>query len=339
MSQNPRPTDNHISATDPVSDVLESIRLRGAVFFLWEPRWPFATGVADGTAIAQQMFPHSDNVISYHIVTEGTCWGTVAGEEPVQLNAGDVLVLPRGDHYMISNEPRFPEDDDLEQSVRFFKMLRAGEIPPVIRNGGDGPGYSNLICGFLSCDMRPFNPLLATLPKILRVSAIEEPDDPLTPLIQFALSETRKSQGGERCLLMRLSETLFIEVIRRYLRSAHDDIPGWISGLRDPMVGKSLATLHARCQEHWTLEKLAGEVGISRSILVDRFGETVGDTPMNYLTQWRMQIAANLLRDGTEKMIAIAQNVGYDSEAAFSRAFKRVVGVSPSVWRKSKRAR
>ncbi len=337
MAENSTAAEAPFALADPVSDVLDSIRMRSAVFFLWEPRWPFGTAVADGEAIARQMFPHSDNVVSYHIVTEGNCWGCVAGEAPVQLYPGDVLVLPRGDRYMIASEPRFPDGDDLAASVEFFRMLRAGEIPPVISDGGPGPAYSQLICGFLSCDLRPFNPLLSTLPKILRVARRDDEDDPLSPLIRFALSETRQARGGERCLLGRLSETLFIEVVRRYLRDETARDTSWINGLRDPLVGRVLTLLHARHGERWTLEKLAAEAGASRTTLTGRFSELLGETPMNYLTRWRMQLAANRLRETNDKLIGIAVGAGYDSEAAFGRAFKRVVGVSPSAWRRGVR--
>lgn len=318
---------------DPLSDVLETIRLRGAVFFLWEPSWPYAMSVANGGKFASLVVPGSDQIISYHIVTEGPCWGAVHGEEPVRLETGDVLILPRGDAYVIASEPRSPMAEDEAASLEFFRMMAAGSIPPVVVDGGGGPGGNKLICGFLGCDMRPFNPLLGTLPRMIRIPAPEEDTDPLSSLIEFALTESRQGRGGERSLLRRLSELMFVEVLRRYLRSTPTDDSSWLVGLRDPVVGKALDLLHRRITERWTLEKLANEIGTSRSTLADRFSQSVGEPPMQYLTRWRMQAAARQLADSASKVQAVAQDVGYESEAAFSRAFKRVVGVTPKAWR------
>lgn len=317
---------------DPMSDVLEAVRLRGALFFLWEPSKPYGVGVADGKQLSRHIVPGTDSVISYHIVARGPCWATVVGEEPMRLDTGDILVLPHGDAYKIADTPQFPTAEDAASSIEFFSAMAAGEIPPVVGKDGGEPG-NKLICGFLGCNFRPFNPLLSSLPRMIRVSAPDAGTDPLTSLIDFALSETRQAQGGERCLLMRLSELMFIEVLRRYLRSSDRIETGWLAGLRDPITGRALDRLHRNLAEHWTLQTLAQSVGASRSTLAERFTSTVGIPPMQYLTQWRMQVAANLLLDKSTKIYAVAREVGYDSEAAFSRAFKRVAGVSPRRWR------
>lgn len=317
---------------DPLSEVLETIRLRGAVFFVWEPSWPYSTGVANGASFAPLVVPGADQIISYHIVTEGPCWGAVTGEKPVRLESGDILLLPRGDAYVIANEPRFPAAEDEAASVEFFRMMAAGEIPSVVVDGGGGPGGNKLICGFLGCDMHPFNPLLNTLPRIIRIPAPADANDPLSSLIDFALSESRQAQGGERSLLRRLSELMFVEVLRRYLRS-DSATSGWLSGLRDPLVGRALGVFHRHLDKPWTLKSLACEIGSSRSTLAERFTRIIGEPPMHYLTRWRMQAAAHRLADGETKVYAIAREMGYESEAAFSRAFKRVVGESPKEWR------
>lgn len=336
MAASEQQDDRQFSAPgDPLSDVLETIRLRGGVFFLWEPSWPYATGVANGAKFAPLVVPGADQIISYHIVTQGPCWGTVSGEEPVRLETGDILLLPRGDAYVIANEPRFPTAEDEATSVEFFRMMAAGEIPPVVVDGGGGPGGNKLICGFLGCDMRPFNPLLGTLPRMIRLPAPRDAD-PLAPLIDFALTESRQDRGGERSLLRRLSELMFVEVLRRYLRNAPDGGRGWLMGLRDPVVAKALNLLHRRIAHPWTLDSLASEVGTSRSTLAERFAQAVGEPPMQYLTRWRMQAAARQLADGVSKVYAVARDVGYESEAAFSRAFKREVGVTPKAWREQR---
>lgn len=320
-------------AGDPVSDVLDTVRLQGAVFFLWEPGWPYGTGVADGRMLSRHILPEADCIVSYHIVTKGPCWAAVPGESPVPLDTGDTLVLPRGDPYKIANTPQYPTPEDCRNSIDFFKTMSAGKIPLVVRDGGPGPENNKLICGFLGCNTGPYNPLLSTLPRMMRIRAPEGGNDPLSSLIDFALTESRQSRGGERCLLMRLSEVMFIEVLRRYLRSGPDYDSRWLAGLRDPLVGRVLALLHRDIAGTWTLRKLAESIGASRSTLAERFTEVIGLPPMQYLTRWRMHIAANRLRDTTVKVYAVANEVGYDSEEAFSRAFKRVVGVTPRQWR------
>lgn len=341
-----RPSENLDSASetqqqgdpvqDPMSDVLDTIRLRGAVFFLWEPSWPYGIGVVEGTILSRYLLPRTDTTVSFHIVTKGPCWGAVEGEEPIRLDTGDTLVLPRGDAYKIANEPLYPTAEDKASSIEFFQQMACGEHPSVIRGGGPGPKRSGLICGFLSADMRPFNPLLSTLPRIMRVPAPDDGQDPLSSLIAYALSESRKNQGGERCLLLRLSEVMFVEVLRRYLRNAPTSNSGWLDGLRDPIVGNALSLMHKHVSESWTIEKLANAIGTSRSTLSEKFTKLVGEPPMQYLTNWRIQIAANRLSDKSAKLFGIAHEIGYESESAFSRAFKRVTGQTPNQWRKQR---
>jgi len=324
---------NTAGAGDPISDVLETIRLRGAVFFLWEPRWPYATGVADGRRIGRHILPGSDLVISYHIVTEGPCWAAVPGETPLRLDTGDILVLPRGDAYKIASAPQYPTAAEEAASIEFFRLMAAGELPAVVADGGPGPRRNGLICGFLGCDLHPYNPVLSTLPAMIRVPPPAVGEDPLSLLIHFACSEARQNRGGERCLLARLSETLFVEVLRRYLRNLEGSGTGWLHGLRHPLVGRALRLLHGNLDHPWTLAELAREAGASRSTLSEKFNTIVGLPPMQYLLHWRMQIAASRLADGAAKVCAVAREVGYESESTFSRAFKRVVGRSPAAWR------
>jgi len=318
---------------DPVSDILETIRLQGAIFFLWEPGWPYGIGVADGESLSQHLLLESECIVSYHIVTRGPCWAAVNGESPIRLETGDTLVLPRGAAYKIASTPQYPTSEDIDTSIDFFKSMHGGEIPAVVTDGGPGPEKSNLICGFLGCNIGPFNPLLSTLPHMIRIPAPAGNNDPLSALIRVALSESRQSRGGERCLLLRLSEVMFVEVVRRFLRSDSDFGSGWVLGLRDPVVGRTIALLHRDISANWTLQSLARTVGASRSTLAERFSRIVGMPPMQYLTRWRMQVASLRLRDRHSKVHAIASEVGYDSEQAFSRAFKRVTGKTLGAWR------
>jgi AraC-like DNA-binding protein len=261
----------------------------------------------------------------------------VEGEEPARLESGDILLLPHGDAYAISDQPRAPSDTDIEPARQFFSLMAAGELPLIIEDGGGGPQQNQLVCGFLGCDRRPFNPLLDGLPRYIVLSRTAL-DAPINDLIDIVLRECRQPHAGSRCMMLRLGELLFIEVLRQYLHKDSDKNNAWMRGIADPLVVKSLSLLHGRIAETWTLEKLAGELGCSRSTFAEHFHRVMGVPPMQYLSDWRLQVAARLLRDRQDKILSIALGVGYDSEAAFSRAFKRVVGLSPSVFRRSDQA-
>ncbi|MCB1739000.1 MAG: AraC family transcriptional regulator [Gammaproteobacteria bacterium] len=332
-SEGPSPVEPVGAESDLLSNVLETVRLRGSLFFLWEPGWPFATSVPDGSQVAPLLIPDADQLASYHIVLEGPCWGAVSGEAPVRLESGDILLIPRGDPYVISSEPQAPDATQAAAITAFFRLLAVGELPPVVRNGGEGPRRNRLICGFLGCDMRPFNPLLGVLPRLLRLPATASDGTPLAAMLEFAVREARQGGDGGRCVLLRLSELMFVEVIRRYLRTLPAQQHGWLKGLSDPVVGRALSLMHGSVARAWSLDALAGAVGTSRTTLAERFTLLTGEPPMQYLTRWRMQVAARALSDGHKKVYAVAREVGYESEAAFSRAFKRIVGMTPARWR------
>ena len=324
------------SAIDPLADVLRRVKLSGALFFLIDAGAPWRVDVPQGNAFASVILPGAQHVISYHIVTRGSCWGGLNGEAPIALETGDILVIPHGDAYAMAITPNDPSQMDPATVLGFFRSMAAGELPFTIEEGGGGPGRLNLVCGFLGCDVRPFNPLLATLPRLLHVPRPTHSDtDMLGKLIDLTLAESRRPRAGSEAIRVRLSELMFVEVVRRYLDALPAGQNGWLAGLRDPMVGRALARLHERLAYPWTLEELAGAVGASRSTLAERFTHFVGQPPMQYLTQWRMQVAARLLADGAMKVSAVACEVGYASEAAFSRAFAKVAGSSPAHWRRA----
>ena len=319
---------------DPLSDVLRTVRLSGAVFFLVDATSPWVIEVPDGAALAPALPPRPQHVISYHVVTAGSCWGALPDGSAVRLEAGDVFVLPRGDAYVMSLERGQRGGPDRAEVLGFLGDMAAGRLPFLVREGGGGEGGVGLVCGFLGCDLRPFNPLLATLPRMLHIPAASGgPGDPLARMVQLALAEWRDPRAGGECARLRLSELMFVEVVRRQLAALPAADVGWLAALRDPLVGRALAHLHERPAHPWTLDELARESGASRSALAERFAERVGEPPMHYLARWRIQAAARLLADGSAKVSSVAAAVGYDSEAAFSRAFKKVAGVSPSAWR------
>ena len=330
------PSAGAAAGLDPLSDVLRTVRLTGALFFVWEPSFPFATSVPRGDRFARLLLPRAQQIVSYHVVVEGACWGGLVGQTPVRLRRGDVLLVPRGDAYVMASSEgacrRTALDEDA--AMEFFGAMACGELPFVVHEGGGGPDPVRVVCGFLGCDVRPFNPVVAALPALLRLDPADEPaGDRLRLLVDYALAEARQQAPGSGGILERLGELMFVEVIRRCVRQLEGAPPGWLAGLRDPLVGRCLGLMHQRPTAQWTLESLAAAVGSSRSGLAKRFAEQVGEPPIQYLTRWRLQMAANLLEDSSAKVATVADRVGYGSAAAFTRAFKRLVGVTPNEWR------
>jgi AraC-like DNA-binding protein len=313
---------------DALSDVLRAVRLTGAVFFDLHASDPWVAETPPGRAIVNSIFPDTEHLISYHVVTRGACWGSLLDEAPLRLEAGDIIVFPHGDPHVISSGPGMRGTPDLA----LYRPPSNGQLPFSISMGSAASEPAHIVCGFLGCDARPFNPLLNALPRVLRVS--DDASGALGAFVAFAVAESKEARIGGECVLGRLSELMFVDVVRRYLGSLPADRTGWLAGLRDPFVGRALTALHRNPARDWTLETLAHEVGVSRSVLSERFTQLVGQPVMQYLTNWRMQLAANQLLSGLDSVAAVAERVGYESEAAFSRAFKKAVGTPPSQWRK-----
>lgn len=315
---------------DALSDVLRTVRLTGAVFFDVQATEPWVAEAPAAERIVGSIFPGVEHLISYHVVTRGTCWGGLVGQPPVQLSAGDIIVFPHGDAHVISSAPGMRTVPD----VSLYRRPSDGQLPFSITMGGvqSEPAPEHVVCGFLGCDARPFNPLIAALPRMIRVS--DRDGGALGAFVRFAMAESKAPRIGGECVLSRLSELMFVDVVRRYLESLPDDRSDWLSGLRDPFVGRALTALHRQPARDWSVDALSREVGLSRSALAERFTGFVGQPPMQYLANWRMQLAANALLGSTDTVAEIAARVGYESEAAFSRAFKKSVGLSPSLWRK-----
>lgn len=319
---------------DVLSDVLSAIRLTGAVFYDVSARSPWVAEAPPTQKIGGLVMPGAQHTIEYHVVTRGSCWISIVDRgafEPVELNEGDIAVMPQGDPHALSSRPgmRAEPEWSLHQRPPDDSML-----PFVLRTGSDGPIETHLVCGFFSCDARPFNPLLAALPRFMRLGrSAGTPVDRLEQFIGLATAESESRRPGSQSILNRLSELMFLEVVRQHMDELGAGRTGWLAGLRDPLVGRALSLLHAEPARAWTLEDLASAAGASRSALAERFTQLVGCAPIQYLTQWRMQIAARRLAEGGVKVATVAQEIGYDSEAAFSRAFKKFVGQSPSEWR------
>jgi AraC-like DNA-binding protein len=315
---------------DALSDVLKAVRLSGAVFFDVRASDPWVAEAPAGSAIVRGIFPDADHLISYHVITRGECWGGLTGEPPLRLAAGDVFVIPHGEPHVLSSTPGMRDRPLLSR----YRRPADRQLPFAITLGRGASDDVEIVCGFLGCDARPFNPLLAALPRVMHVAAEER--GALGLFVQSAVAESRTPRIGGECVLDRLSELMFVDVVRRHLEKLPADRTGWLAGLRDPVVGRALEALHQNPARDWTIESLARESGASRSVLAERFASLVGVAPMQYLAGWRMQLAASHLRNGTDGIALVAARVGYESEAAFSRAFKRAVGDAPGEWRRKR---
>ena len=322
-------------STDALSDVLSAVRLSGSVFFDVTAKSPWVAEAPPGAQIANEVTPGAQHAIEYHVVTCGSCWISLIGDagfEPVKLEQGDIAVIPHGDAHVISSAPGMRAKPNLDMHRR---PEDSNALPFALRTGGEGASDTHVICGFFSCDARPFNPLLDSLPRFMRLrpDASQASQGLLDQFIRFATAEAGNKRPGSQSVLNRLSELMFVEVIRLHMDQLANNSTGWLAGLRDPLVGRALTLLHAHPAHAWTLEELAAQAAASRSTLAERFSNLVGYPPIQYLTQWLMQIAAKRLADPGVKIAAIAHEIGYESEAAFSRAFKKFVGRSPSQWR------
>ena len=333
-------------SADTLSELLRAVRFRGALFYYIDGAAPWVAEAPAASEIIPAILPGAEHMIEFHAVVKGACWAAVVGEPPVRLDQGDVILFPQGDPHVLSSAPglRAPGVDK-----GFFYSPRPPQLPYALslkeaqittaRLDGGGPDCATIVCGFLGLDARPFNPLLAALPRVLQVrgSALGA-DSWVTTFLRLVVAESNQKRPGGEAVLERMSEMLFVEVLRRHIDSLPAEQTGWLAGTRDPAVGRALALLHGAPGAPWTLEKLSEEAGLSRSSLHERFVHFIGQPPMQYLARWRMQVAAGLLRDTNAKVLEISLDVGYESEAAFSRAFKREVGVSPGAWRRGRRA-
>ena len=319
-------------AADALSDVLKMVRLTGATFFDVAARAPWVAESAPPDVILPMILPGAEHMIAYHVITEGRCFANMIGEDPILVEAGEVIVFTRGDPHVISSSPGMRADPFPPEMLGGVSV---SQLPFSLTIGSDGPIAAKLVCGFLAWDARPFNPLLDNLPRVIKSGNSQGDDsDWLGQFIRLATMELTEKRAGGESVLAKLSELMFIEVIRRHVASLPSERAGWLAGLRDAFVGKALSLMHAEPAQDWTIEELAKQVGLSRSVLAERFADLVGMPPMQYLGNWRMQIAARLLGGSNANIATIAAEVGYSSEAAFSRAFKKMVGVPPSNWRR-----
>jgi AraC family transcriptional regulator, alkane utilization regulator len=317
---------------DVLSDVLQTVRLEGALFLNTECHEPWCVNVPKGSDIAQLLNPGAASVTICHTLLEGRCWIQVDGGEQVELVAGDVVALPHGDAHMIGSGLHHAP-----VNINDAVQMKAPELKPM-RYGGNGE-LSVLVCGWFAFDEGMHNPIVSVLPRVFRARVGQRPAGPwLQQSIRYALAEAAAGQPGSNAVATRVAESLFVEMLRAYVDSLPPAHPGWLAGLRDPHVGKCLELMHAKPGHEWSVDSLADEVHVSRSVLAQRFNDFVGVPPMQYLKRWRLATAARLLRNDRANIGRIIDQVGYESETAFSRAFKKEYGVSPGQWRSGARA-
>jgi AraC-like DNA-binding protein len=332
---------------DVLSDVLRVVRLSGAVFFTADFSSPWAIESPLPDKLAAAVMPEAECVVLFHILVDGECEVDCQSHPVTVMESGDVVVFPRGDQHTMRSH-------GAGTSSPLASIFSPGnhDEPPNLSYGGGGR-TSRFVCGYLNCDQR-FSPLVEALPTMLLVrsrddySSIEAVDTRgtlpavvpqgsgtwLGTTLKFTVNEARAARPGNAAILGRLTELMFVEILREYMQRLPANQGGWLSGLNDPHVGKALRLMHENPVRDWTVDDLAREAAVSRSVLAQRFTELVGEAPMHYLASWRMQLAKQMMREGAGNIQDIATRVGYDSEAAFSRAFKRATGTPPAAWRR-----
>jgi len=317
--------------SDVLSDLLRSVRLTGAVYFDFHLSAPWVAEAPASCEVAPVVMPGAQRVIEYHLIAKGQAWGHEVGGEPIHLQEGDLLIFPQGHPHVLASAPGMRAAPDMSIYARSSTPL------PIVYEIGKGEAErTRLICGFLGYDERPFNPLLSALPTTIHLPARDMPPGGgwLRTLLDVAAGEAGQIAEGTENVLARLAELMFVEAVRRYLATLPEAEKGWLAGLRDETVGRALAAMHGAPADAWTVERLARTIGVSRSVLAERFTGMIGQPPMQYLALWRMQLASRFLGEGRQ-VNEVAGLVGYESEAAFSRAFRKLVGTSPVTWRRS----
>jgi AraC-like DNA-binding protein len=318
---------------DAFSEILTGVKLNGAVFFTAEFSAPWGFWSPEAKLMAAKVAPAAEHLVIYHLLIEGTAVVESDGQPRVELEPGDVVIFPHGNGHQMSSgkgaAPPFP-------NYGISDKIHSRELSP-LRAGGGGP-LTRFVCGYMTCDPYQSKPILSGLPPVFKVNIRADGSGHwLENSILHLVEEAASGRVGSQAMLAKLSEALFVDTLRRYVANLPEEQTGWLAGTRDPIVGKSLGLLHSRIAHPWTIAGLAEEVGISRSALVERFARYLSEPPMAYLTRWRLQLAARSLEKTSRGVAEIAADVGYESEAAFNRAFKREFGQPPGRYRSEQR--
>ena len=314
---------------DAFSEILAGVKLSGALFFSAEFSAPWGFSAPAAKQIANELSVGASHLVLYHFVIDGGAYVQLKDGEPIELKPGDIVIFPHGDpHNMTSNKGAkapFP-------SYGISSKIKSRDLSTL--QAGGGGVTARFVCGYMTCDPYLSRPILNGLPTVFKVNIrTDRSGQWLETSILHLVDEAASGRVGSEAMLAKLSEALFVDTLRRYVVSLPEHQLGWLTGSRDAIVGKSLGLLHSRIAHPWTIADLAEEVGISRSALVERFTRYLSEPPMTYLTRWRLQLAARSLECTSRGVAEIAGEVGYESEAAFNRAFKREFGQPPGRYR------
>lgn len=319
---------------DAFSEILSGVKLNGALFFNAEFSAPWALANPPSRSLVPALSAGAPHLVIYHLVLEGKASARTPGGSAIDLDPGDVVIFPHGDpHVMGSDTESLPLD--IESAI--MEKVTRRDMTPMRAGGGGAP--TRIVCGFMACDPHLGRPILSGLPAMLKVNVRTDASGQwLESSIVHLVEEAASGRVGSEAMLAKLSEALFVDTLRRHIAGLPEQGTGWLAGTRDPIIGKSLALLHRDIERPWTIGDLALEVGLSRSALVERFTRFLSEPPMTYLTRWRLQLAARALLQTSKGVSEIAADVGYQSEAAFNRAFKRSFGSPPARYRRDQRA-
>lgn len=316
---------------DALSDLLHTVKLNGALFLEARFTAPWCA-LVHPTYGAAEMLARFNPVVFFHILTAGRCRARLAsGGETIALAAGDLIMMPQGDTHLLGSDLQLaPVDSD-----SLMRPALPGGMPTVDHGGGGEE--ARFLCGFLSCEKALCRPLLDALPRLLRVPLGDGPAAAwLMSLAHRGAQENAAPGPGAGTMLAKLAELLFVEAMRRHIESLPAQQTGWLAGLRDRYVGRALTLMHEQPAHGWTADELAKRVGLSASALRQRFADLLGQAPMQYLTRWRLALAAATLRSSDRAIAQVAEEFGYESESAFNRAFKREFQMPPAAWRRQR---
>lgn len=318
---------------DALSDVLTTLHLEGALYINAEFTAPWCVQSKFGLGSVRARLAGAEDVLFFHFLLEGRCKVRLAdGTESLDVAAGDlVLFLNEEKHLMGSDLQLAPVE-----AASLIDPDSAAHADLIQMRHGGGGAATRFVCGYLGCSRSVWRLLLEALPRVLCIPIGEGPTSVLLrELLRVGVLESAMSRPGSRSVLAKVSELMFVDALRRHIETMPPDGKGWLAGMRDPQVGRALALLHAEPERAWTVDELAREVALSRSALAERFAAMVAESPIQHLTRWRLALAAQKLRTGREPIARVAERSGYESEAAFSRAFKREFGSSPTAWRRA----
>ncbi|HEY6727951.1 MAG TPA: AraC family transcriptional regulator [Polyangiaceae bacterium] len=320
-----------MSESDPLSEALRSVRLTGAIFLEAELGAPWGFASPPTSATAHLLAPTADHLVLFHLLVEGRATARVQGYDSLPLEPGDIVVLPRGDAHDLWNG----SISELTDASALLPKILEGAL--VSERGGGRGSITKFICGYIGCERHAQRLFLAGLPPLFKANIRREASGEwLESSIRYLASERSSSRAGRTALLAKLAEALFIETLRLYMAELPQDRRGWLAAARDPAVGNALAAVHREPAQAWTVAGLAKQAGVSRSVFAARFQTLLGETPLAYVARWRIQLGARLLETTDDSVLQIALAVGYESEAAFNRAFKRAFDLPPARYRRGR---